>query len=135
MRHSASKSSIKTHAILWAPCVTRPSAAMETFQSASFRSPYDRGELALLSWRFGRDSGELVAGSGELAVGSGEMVSGEMAEWRNDLYPVTHTINSYRILSFHVKITLRGRYNYKSMDITRPVTFVKGYINYCMYQI
>ena len=41
--------------------------------------------LALLSWRFGRDSGELVAGSGELAVGSGEMVSGEMAEWRNDL--------------------------------------------------
>ena len=54
--------------------------------------PDGRGELALLSWRFGRDSGELVAGSGELAVGSGElavgsgeMVSGEMAEWRNDL--------------------------------------------------
>ena len=47
--------------------------------------PDGLGELALLSWRFGRDSGELVAGSGKLAVGSGEMVSGEMAEWRNDL--------------------------------------------------
>ena len=43
--------------------------------------PDGRGELALRSWRFGRDSGELVAGSGELAGGSGEMVSGEMAKW------------------------------------------------------
>ena len=42
--------------------------------------PDGRGELALRSWRFGRDSGELVAGSGELAEGSGEMVG-----WRNDL--------------------------------------------------
>ena len=47
--------------------------------------PDGRGELALRLWRFGRCSGEMAAGSGELAVGSGEMVSGEMAEWRNDL--------------------------------------------------
>ena len=54
-------------------------------EKTSYFCPDGRGELALRPWRFGRDSGELVPGSGELAVGSGEMVSGEMAEWRNDL--------------------------------------------------
>ena len=57
------------------------------------------------------------------------------AFWEYPHHPTTpHTITSYRmpfIPSQNYTVHVQG-YNYKSMNLTKPGTYVKGYTNYCI---